>query len=204
MRKYQIAVTLVCAVFSTPVWGAVAGGPTFTRELAYPDEPWGPGKVFLLLGPTHGQVVGEVTADSGLVAGDYTQIYLSHSFGLGDLVVSVEGPMGIYTFDPDGANRGTSYDPVSGDVFHLIVTGRSYSDHPPLGTLIHGKPELRFPDLERLFCFDNAPLPEGLSWRPVVTPSGDLDLVVVPEPGSVLLLISGGLSLLVLVWRRRS
>jgi len=184
-------------------WGAVAAGATFTRELAYPDEPWGPGKVFLLLGPTHGEVLGEVTSDSGLVPGDYTQIYMS-SCSLGDPVVSVEGPIAVYTFDPDPANPPASYEPVNGDVFHLIVTGRSYTHRsPPLGTLIHGKPELTFPNLDYVFCFCNAPLAEGLSWRPVVTPSGDLDLLVVPEPGTLVLLGSGGLWLLGWAWRRR-
>ena len=177
MKKHKFAVAFVCVVFCTCAWGAVAAGATFTRELGRADEPWGPGKVFQLLGPRHGEVVGEVTSDSGLVAGDYTQIYMS-SCSLGDLVVSVEGPIAIYTFDPDPANPPASYEPVNGDVFHLIVTGRSYTDHPPPGTLIHGKPELTFPDLDRLFCFCNAPLAEGLSWRPMITPSGDLDLLV--------------------------
>jgi len=31
---------------------------------------------------------------------------------------------------------------------------------------------------------------------------GDLDLLVVPEPGSLVLLIGGGLGLLLLLWRR--
>jgi len=202
MDKHKIAVALACVVFFTVAWGAIAAGATFTRELAQQDEPWGPGKVFLLLGPRHGEVVGEVTSDSGLVPGDYTQIYLSRLFGLGDPVVSVEGPIGIYTFDPDPANPPASYHPVNGDVFHLIVTGRSYSDHPP-GTVIHPKPELTFPDLDSLFNFDNAPLAEGLGWRPLITPSGELDLLVVPEPGTLVLLIGGGLGVLGWAWRKR-
>ena len=205
MKKHKIAVALVCVVFFTCVWGGVASGASFTRELVgWPEPTWGAGEVFLLLGPTHGQVVGEVTSDTGLVAGDYTQIYLSHYFSLGDLVVSVEGPIAIYTFDPDPANPPASYEPVNGDVFHLIVAGVSYTDgSPPLGMLLHAKPELTFPDLDRLFCLDNAPLADGLSWRPVITLSGDVDLLVVPEPGSLVLLIGGGLCLLRWRWRKR-
>jgi hypothetical protein len=205
MKKHKIAVAAACVVFFTAAWGAIAAGATFTRELAQQDEPWGPGKVFLLLGPTHGQVVGEVTSDSGLVAGDSTQIYLSHVASLGDLRVSVEGPISIYTFDPDPANPPASYDPVNGDVFHLVTPGVSFTVVPRVGefgwTIGHAKPELVFPDLGTLFNFDNAALADGLSWRPMVTPGGDLDLLVVPEPGTFLLLISGGLG--VLVWGRR-
>lgn len=209
MKKHKIAVVLVCVVFFRSALGGVAAGATFARGLVgYPEPTWGAGEVFLLLGPTHGQVVGEVTQDSGLVAGDYTQFYLSHYFGVGDLMVSVEGPIGIYTFDPDPANPPASYEPVNGDVFHLIVTGRSYTYPPPgwefLGTDAHPKAELTFPDLDNLFNFDNAALAEGLGWRPMITPSGDLDLLVVPEPDTLLLLINGGLGLLLMVWGRKA
>lgn len=205
MKEYKIAVAFLCVVlFAGPCGGVASGGATFTRQLAYPDEPWGPGEVFLLLGPRHGQVVGEVTADSGLVAGDYTQVYLSHILGVGDLLVPVEGPISVYTFDPDPANPPASYDPAGGDAFHLIVTGRSYTDDPPRGIVSHPKPDLVFPELDDLFNFDNAQLDEGLSWRPVITPSGGLDLLVVPEPGTFVLLLSGALALLLLLRRRKA
>ena len=50
-----------------------------------------------------------------------------------------------------------------------------------------------FPDLDSLFNFDDAPLADGLSWRPVIPPSGGLDLLVVPEPGTLVLSGLGGL-----------
>jgi len=117
-------------------------------------------------------------------------------------VVSVEGAISIYTFDPDPASPPAWYEPVNGDVFHLIVTGESYTYGGELYA-IHPKAELVFPDLDSLLNFDNAPLTPGLSWRPVITPTGDLDLLVVPEPSTLALLLSGGLCLLLLVWRRR-
>ncbi len=217
MKKHKFAVALVCVVWFTSAWGGVAVGATFTRELVgYPElapseAVWGAGKVFLLLGPTHGQVIGEVTQDSGLLAGDYTQFYLSDKVGWGAVPVSVEGPINIYTFDPDPANPPASYDPVGGDVFHLTIPGPSVTIGPPappggdLGgaRLFHPTPDLVFSDLDSLFNFDNAPLAEGLSWRPMITPSGGLDLLVVPEPGTVVLLIGAGLSLLACAWRRR-
>jgi len=94
---------------------------SFTREVVPKAEPWGPGRLFQLLGPTQGEVVGRVTGDAGLVPGDYTQVYLSGSYtpvvGPGGFnpsltfvvfPVPVEGPISIYTFDPDPANPPAS------------------------------------------------------------------------------------------------
>ncbi len=212
MQRHKIAVALVCVVFFTCVWGGVASGASFTRELVgWPEPTWGAGEVFLLLGPTHGQVVGEVTQDSGLLAGEYTQFYVSRNGVLvfGDRSVLVEGPMSIYTFDPDPANPPASYDPLYGDVFHLVIPGVSFTIGPapePPGDVSgiypqYFKPELISPDLDSLFNFDNAPLAQGLSWRPVITPSGGLDLLVVPEPCTLVLLLSGALGLLLSVRR---
>ncbi len=204
MKKNKFAVALACVVFFTGARGAIGSGPTFTAEVPFIGEPWGAGRVFQIVGPTHGEVVGFVTCGVGLRAGDYTQVYMAGFRE--DPVVSVEGPISIYTFDPDPGNPPASYDPVNGDVFHLIVTGPVFcaAYGPPIGEVggLHPKAQLTFPDLDSLFNFDNAPLAEGLSWRPVITPTGDLDLLVVPEPRTLVLLISGGLGVLFLVWRR--
>ncbi|MHC4177914.1 MAG: PEP-CTERM sorting domain-containing protein, partial [Planctomycetota bacterium] len=106
---------------------------------------------------------------------------------------AVEGPISIYTFDPDPANPPASYEPVNGDVFHLIVTG--WVTSVELG---YPEAQLTFPDLDSLFNFENAPLAEGLSWQPMITPSGSLDLLVVPEPGTLVLLGTGGVGVLLL------
>jgi len=216
MKKHKVAVALVCGGFFLAAWGTIARGATFTREVLPEKEPWGAGKVFLILGPTHGEVIGRVTGDAGLVPGDYTQVYLSGmvtpvilpgdvfpSFVV--LPVPVEGPISIYTFDPDPANPPASYDPVNGDVFHLIITGESYTYLEWIELVVnHPKAELTFPDLDSLFNFGNAPLADGLRWLPLITPGGGLDLLVVPEPATAALLATGALGLLLVVCGRKA
>jgi hypothetical protein len=211
MKKHKIAVAVACVVLFTAAWRPIAAGATLTREVLPAKEPWGAGKVFLILGPTHGEVVGEVWEDAGLAPGDYTQVYLSgtlipvvlpgdfwESFVV--LPVPVEGPISIYTFDP--ADPSAWYEPVKGDVFHLILTGDSYTLPPWEGWIFHPKAELTFPDLHSLFDFDNAPLAEGLRWQPVITPGGGLDLLVVSEPTTAVLLVAAALGFLLVACAR--
>jgi len=206
MKKYKIPVVVVSLVFFTAAWGAIAAGASFTAEVPPIGEPWGAGRVFLLLGPTHGEVRGLVTLGTGLRGGDYTQVYMA-GFPE-DPVVSLEGPISIYTFDPDPANPLASYEPVNGDVFHLIVTGplTSFAYKLPSEDFrgLHPKAQLAFPDLDSLFDLENAPLAEGLSWRPAISPSGGLDLLVVPEPCMAVLLATGCVGLVWIVWRRKA
>ena len=201
MKKHKIAVAVVCVGLFTGAWAGAALGESFTAEVPPIGEPWGAGRVFKLLGPTHGGVSEFVTRTTGLTAGDYTQIYLA-GFPE-DPVVPVEGPISIYTFDPDPTNPPNSCDPVDGDVFHLIVTGPLTPGLEPLFPL-SPKAQLTSPDPESVFNFDNALLGEGLRWVPVITPAGDLDLFVVPEPAALVLLMTGCGPLLWIAWRRKA
>jgi hypothetical protein len=166
--------------------------PSFNAEEPAAGSPLGAIQ-FQLLGPEAGVVDGIPTVSGGLITGDYTQLYV-----YGGAVVDVVGKFEILTHDPE--DPSVSYDPQAGDEFHLLVTGQFNSG---IFGGIKDPAVLNYPDAtgQSLFNFDEAPLPDGLEWAWQLRPDG-LTLMVVPEPGTLLLLISGGLGLLA-VWRRR-
>jgi autotransporter-associated beta strand protein len=172
--------------------------PAYLPETPPEGTVYGANMVMQLLGPTGGRIVKEpgLLNPDALVAGDFTQIYLSMEPGAAG--VQVGGPFLIYTFDLN--NPSDKYSPKPGDVFRLLVSGPY--DASFLGGL---KPAAHLtyvdPTGASLFKFDNAPLGPGLEWTWQL-PSDGVTLMVVPEPGTLAPLLTGAFGLL-LLWQQR-
>jgi hypothetical protein len=101
---------------------------------------------------------------------------------------------------------GTSdYVGQAGHTFDLIVTGEAWlmdwSTFPPENVLL---PEGSV-NIDPGFIVDTSGIPlasPALHWEEFRSDKG-LTLKIVPEPGTLVLLLTGGLGLLLLVWRRR-
>jgi hypothetical protein len=129
----------------------------------------------------------------------YTQ-YLAHAFA-GESVVQINGPLTVEM----GALDGPAYEPTMGDRFELV---KGWWFNPLFG--MEEPASLQFGAEFDMVAFINGlpPLTGPGEWAAGIDqdPTYGTDVFfiqVVPEPGTLVLLISGGLGLLLLVWRRK-
>ena len=172
--------------------------PEFSPDPSVP--AYGANTEIQLLGPRSGKVHGlpgffNPDFNFGLETGDYTEFYLSMDPTSTNIRVS--GPFIIFTRDP--LNPTNTYSPKAGDRFELLVTGPfdMFGDVVPPAHLTYSDPTG-----VSLFKLEGAPLAAGLEWKWQLAPNG-LTLMVVPEPGTLALLITGSLVLVAFAYRER-
>jgi autotransporter-associated beta strand protein len=168
---------------------------------------WGE-TVFQIVGTTPGELAADPGGGADIpVAGDYTQflVYGEEAGTGGQLLGTIFRKPSLEAVD------GFSFDQLAaGDQLFLITAAPArvnvfvlpfgFTDVDFEAGGIEYDPNFAADLQSALKAIDLAP---GLEWAaPIMSPQ-NLIIMVVPEPGTLLLLLSGGLGLVLLVWRRR-